>query len=99
MRHGRKRKTKLFNGYKRHIARDLDAKLVLACDVTAANKPEEEAAARLKQEIEAQGRRVGELHIDRGYIRSPVGPGRLDHGGQLRCKPWSGRHTRSGLCA
>jgi hypothetical protein len=99
MRHGRKSKTKLFNGYKRHIARDLDGKLVLACDVTPANKPEEEAAARLKQDIEAQGLRVGELHIDRGYIRSPVVREVLDDGGQLRCKPWSGRNTRSGLFA
>src|SRR5258708_18045166 len=99
MRHGRKSKTKLFNGYKRHIARDLDAKLVLACDVTPANKPEEEAAARLKRDIESQGLRVGELHIDRGYIRSPVVREVLQDGGQLRCKPWSGRNTRSGLLA
>ena len=99
MRHGRKSKTKLFNGYKRHIARDLDRKLVLACDVTPGNKPEEEAAARLKRDIEAQGLQLGELHIDRGYIRSPVVRQVLAAGGEVRCKPWSGRNTQSGLFA
>ena len=34
MRHGRKSKTKRFNGYKRHIATDLDTMLILACAVT-----------------------------------------------------------------
>jgi hypothetical protein len=44
MRHGRKSKSKRFNGYKRHIARDLDSKLILSCAVAPANRPEEEAA-------------------------------------------------------
>src|SRR5450631_2026239 len=42
MRHGRKSKSKRFNGYKRHIATDLDTNLILACAVTPANRPEEE---------------------------------------------------------
>lgn len=99
MRHGRKSKTKLFNGYKRHIARDIDLKLVLACDVTPANKPEEEAAARLKQDIEGQGLSLGELHIDRGYIKSPIVAQVMAAGGQVRCKPWSGRNKDSALFA
>ncbi|HVJ90375.1 MAG TPA: transposase, partial [Labilithrix sp.] len=37
MRHGRKSKSKRFDGYKEHIARDLDLPLVLACAVTPAN--------------------------------------------------------------
>ena len=45
MRHGRKSKTKRFDGYKEHIARDLDLPLVVACSVTPANRPEEEGAA------------------------------------------------------
>src|SRR5262249_55418533 len=44
MRHGRKSKTKLFHGYKRHIGIDLDTTLVIACAVTPANRPEDEAA-------------------------------------------------------
>ena len=37
MRHGRKSKSKRFNGYKQHIATDLDTTLILACAVTPAN--------------------------------------------------------------
>ena len=52
MRHGRKTKSKRFNGYKRHIAADLDADLILACAITPANRPEEEAAPLLQQDID-----------------------------------------------
>jgi hypothetical protein len=41
MRHGRKSKSKRFNGYKQHIAADLDTGLIAACAVTPANRPEE----------------------------------------------------------
>ena len=44
MRHGRKTKSKRFNGYKRHLAIDLDTLLVLAVAVLPANRPEEDAA-------------------------------------------------------
>jgi hypothetical protein len=43
MRHGRKSKSKRFNGYKRHIAADLHTDLIFACAVTPANRPEEKA--------------------------------------------------------
>jgi hypothetical protein len=39
MRHGRKSKSKRFNGYKQHLATDLDEELILACAVTPANRP------------------------------------------------------------
>jgi hypothetical protein len=39
MRHGRKSKSKRFNGYKRHVAGDLDTDLILACAITPANRP------------------------------------------------------------
>ena len=97
MRHGRKSKSKLFNGYKRHIARDIDLRLIVACGVTPGNQPEEEAAAQLKQDIEAQGLRLGELHIDRGYIKSPVVAEVIASGGQVHCKPWSGRNLKDPL--
>jgi hypothetical protein len=39
MRHGRKSKSKRFNGYKGHIACDLDTELIVACGITPANRP------------------------------------------------------------
>src|SRR5215216_288103 len=70
MRHGRKSKSKRFNGYKRHIAADLDTDLILACTVTPANRPEEEAAPVLRDDIARLPDRndIAELHVDRGYI-------------------------------
>jgi hypothetical protein len=65
MRHGRKSKSKRFNGYKRHIATDLDTDLILAGAITPANRPEEEAAPELQQDIAAQGFGIRELNIDR----------------------------------
>src|SRR5712691_11559175 len=41
MRHGRKSKSKRFNGFKRHIAADVDRGLILACAITPANRPED----------------------------------------------------------
>jgi len=92
MRHGRKTKSKRFNGYKRHLATDLDAELVLACAVTPANRPEEEAAADLKADIERQGNDIDELFIDRGYINSPVVSEILAAGGKVVCRPWLARN-------
>jgi DDE family transposase/transposase-like protein DUF772 len=92
MRHGRKSRTKLFNGYKRHIATDLDTDLIIACAMTPANRPEEEAAPVLKADIERQGRAIWELYIDRGYIASSVVAEILAYGGQVICKPWVPRN-------
>ena len=55
MRHGRKSQSKRFDGYKEHIARDLDVPVILACAVTPANRPEEEAAEPLAADIRQQG--------------------------------------------
>jgi hypothetical protein len=40
MRHGRKSRSVLFDGYKRHVLRDLDTGLIPAVGITAANVPE-----------------------------------------------------------
>lgn len=90
MRHGRKSKTKRFDGYKRHVATDLDTALILACAVTPANRPEQEAGADLQRDIGRFPCRstIGELFIDRGYINSPVVNDVLDAGGAVICKPW-----------
>ena len=57
MRHGRKSKSKRFNGFKRHVALDLDTDLILAGTVMPANRPEAEAAPALKAV-----RRIGCAH-------------------------------------
>ncbi len=89
MRHGRKSKHKRFNGYKRHVATDLEDDLILACAVTPANHPEEEAAAPLQADIERQKLGpIAERYIDRAYLSSPVVPAVLKAGGMVRCRPW-----------
>ncbi len=95
MRHGRKSKSKRFNGYKRHIATDLDSDLILAGAITPANRPEDEAAPELKQDIAMQGRGIAELNIDRGYIASPLVDEILGAGGRVICKPWVARNGKS----
>ena len=95
MRHGRKSKSKRFNGYKRHIATDLDSDLILAGAITPANRPEDEAAPELRRDIEQMGRHIAELNIDRGYIASPLVDEVLGAGGQVVCKPWVARNGKS----
>lgn len=89
MRHGRKSKSHRFNGYKRHIAVDLEAGLILACALAPANQAEHEAAASLNTDIERQDAQIASLYIDRGYIASPVVEHVLDRKGAIICRPWS----------
>jgi hypothetical protein len=96
MRHGRKSRSKRFNGYKEHIARDLDCPVIVACAVTPANRPEEEGATPIADDIGHQGLRLAELHIDRAYVNSPVVDAVLNDGGAVFAKPW-GLRTRSNL--
>jgi hypothetical protein len=88
MRHGRKSKTRNINGYKRHIAADLDTGLILATAITPANRPEAEATPALQEDIEHQGLVVGSLFIDRGYIKSTLVDHVLGAGNTVICKPW-----------
>lgn len=88
MRHGRKSKSKRFNGYKEHIATDLDTRLVYAGAVTPANVPEEEGAPMLKDDLDHQGIKIGELSIDRAYVNSPTVAEVRQQGGEILCKPW-----------
>lgn len=89
MRHGRKSKHKRFNGYKRHLATELEDDLILACAVTPANRPEDEAAEPLKADIDRQGwGPIAELSIDRGYLSSPVVSAIRKAGGTVLCRPW-----------
>lgn len=92
MRHGRKSKAKCFNGYKQHMATDLDEKLILACAVTPANRPEVEATPELDKDIKRQNLRIDEYHIDRAYITSPMVEEVLEQNGEVLCKPWNSKN-------
>jgi hypothetical protein len=97
MRHGRKSRSKRFNGYKEHIARDLDSAAIVACAVTPANHPEEEAAVPIAADISRQGLQLVELHIDRAYVNSPVVGDVFAAGGQVLSKPWGVQARRPDL--
>ena len=88
MRHGRKSRTKAFHGYKRHIARDLDNKLIRACAVTPANRPEREATPALKADLDRQHVRVDELNIDRAYIKTGLAQEVFERTGRVISRPW-----------
>ncbi len=92
MRHGRKSKTKRFNGYKRHIATDLDSGLILSGAITPANRPEDEAALGLAGDIAKQGLEIGSLFIDRGYVKATLVDEVLGRGGEIVCRPWVARN-------
>jgi hypothetical protein len=97
MRHGRKSRSKRFDGYKEHIARDLDIPAIIACAVTPANRPEEEGAAPLAEDIDEQGFVLSEVHIDRAYVNSPVIASVLKSGGDVLAKPWALRAPKPGM--
>lgn len=67
MRHGRKSKSKLFNGYKRHIA--VANGVILATSVLPANAREHDATKPLLDDVARYGDLVC-LDIDRGYLAS-----------------------------
>jgi hypothetical protein len=92
MRHGRKSRSVLFDGYKRHVLRDLDTGLILAVGITPANVPEASVTSDITADLEHAGRTLAELHIDRGYLASDLvrdrGPGLA-----VFCKAWRVRNA------
>ncbi len=92
MRHGRKSKSKRIDGYKRHVATDLNSTAILACAVTPANRPEHEAFSELKSDIDGQGIRFAEAHFDRGYMGSATVDELVAEGTEILCKPWTMRN-------
>jgi hypothetical protein len=89
MRHGRKTKKQRIDGYKRHIAVDLDTPgIVCAVAITAANQPERVAAETLFADLERQGADVRELQIDRGYLGDETIEARRKEGMRVTCKPF-----------
>lgn len=97
MRHGRKSRSKRFNGYKEHIARDLDVPAVVACAITPANRPEEEGAGPIGEDISRQGFTIAEAHIDRAYVNSALMLETMASGGAVVAKPWPQRARRPGM--
>ncbi len=92
MRHGRKSRSVLSGGYKRHVIRDLDTGLVPAVGITPANAPEASVAGDVAADLEAAGWRLSELHIDRAYLSSALV---RDRGPDLAifCKAWRVRNA------
>lgn len=97
MRHGRKSKSKRFNGYKQHVATDLDSELVIACAITPANRPEEEATEDLQEDMARQEIFPDELLIDRAYINSALAEDVQASGGNVICRAWGGTSSKPGL--
>ena len=97
MRPGRKSKSKRFDGYKEHIARDLELPLIAACAVTPANRPEEEGAEPIAEDLAHQGLTICELYIDRAYVNSPVVSEVQRNGGKVYSKPWAVRARSPGM--
>lgn len=99
MRHGRKTASYRFCGYKRHIATDLDARLIIAAAITPANVPERDALPLLKDDIDEQHVDIESLYIDRGYIASDVVDELVAEGVEVICRPWQapnqGRFTKA----
>ncbi|AKT42571.1 transposase [Chondromyces crocatus] len=91
MRHGRKSKSKSkrIDGYKRHLAVDLDAPgLVCGVAIAPANRPKHLAAAELFHDIARQGAEVQELYIDRGDLGDEAVEARRKEGMRVHCKPF-----------
>lgn len=92
MRHGRKSKSKLFNGFKRHIVGLVGTDLIVGAVVRPANEPEHEAATPLLQDARRHGEIV-EAIIDRGYLASTELLSMRERGVAIRAKPWPSRNA------
>jgi len=89
MRHGRKSRSVLFDGYKRHILRDLDSGLGAAVGITPANAPEASVTASL-------ARHAGQFDVTEVLAELADGDFLcLDHAGEITAAyPFSALPTR-----
>jgi transposase len=87
MRHGRKSRSQLVDGFKRHILRDLDSGIIPVVGVTPANVPEASVTDSIEDDLAAQKLTVSEWHIDRGYLASRVVRERSAEV-EIYCKAW-----------
>src|SRR6266699_1494114 len=93
MRHGRKSRSVRVDGYKRHVLHDLDSGLIRAVGITPANVPEAEVTEAISEDLERQGARLKELHIDRAYLSSHLVRERNDEL-EIYCKAWPVRQSK-----
>lgn len=95
MRHGRKSKTKLFNGYKRHVA--VVDRFVVGTAVVPANVKEHEPTDDLLAAASKHGD-IEILDIDRGYLASKAVEQLHRSGATVHSRPWKtnnqGRFTK-----
>jgi IS5 family transposase len=92
MRHGRKSKSKLFNGFKRHVVGIAGSNLIVGAVVRPANEPEHEAAGPLLADASRHGE-VVEALVDRGYLGSVDLLSMRERGVTIRSKPWPSRNA------
>ena len=88
MRHGRKTRTKLFTGDKRHVMKLVDADLIVGAVVRPANEPEHHALALLEPDVVRHGP-LAEVQMDRGYLGSPRVGALAAQGVMIRAKAWT----------
>jgi hypothetical protein len=88
MRHGRKTRTKLFTGYKRHVMKLVDADLIVGAVVRPANEPEHHALALLEPDVIQHGP-LAEVQMDRGYLGSARVGDLAAQGVAIRAKAWT----------
>ena len=93
MRHGRKSRNVLVDGYKRPILHDLDTNLIRAVGITPANVPEASVTGAISEDLEQQEVYLKELHIDRAYLSSHLVRERSDDL-DVYCKAWPVRQSK-----
>jgi transposase len=87
MRHGRKSRSLLIDGDKRHGLRDLDSRVIVAVGVTPAKAPEASVTDTIASDLAAQQTTLQELHIDRADLSRTLGPQRSENL-VIFCKAW-----------
>jgi IS5 family transposase len=93
MRHGRKSRSVLIDGYKRHVLHDLDTGLIRAVGITPANVPEASVTEAISEDLKLQKVQIKELHIDRAYLSSHLVRER-DDDLEVDCKAWPVRESQ-----
>ena len=88
MKHGRKSKSRRIDGYKRHLAVDMDTALILACALAPANRPEGESATDLAADLQRAGMLPDSCFFDRAYVNTPLVNQVANDNGEAVCRPW-----------
>lgn len=67
---GHASRSQRFDGYKRHVLKDLEIGVVRSVGLTSANIPEAQVTEAMDADLKAQNVKLVELHIDRAYLPS-----------------------------